>query len=58
MSLASHLAGLQRKHGDNEKEIDEVLARPAYDDLEVSRLKRRKLALKDQIEKLSLPTRH
>jgi hypothetical protein len=59
MSLASHLAELQRRHGDLEKEIDQAMLHPSVDDLEVSRLKRRKLALKDQIERLKgSPTRH
>jgi hypothetical protein len=59
MSLASHLEELQRKHGDIDREIDEALAHPSTDDLEIARLKRRKLALKDQIERLKTqPTTH
>lgn len=58
MSLASHLAELQRKHGDIEREIDEAMAHPSTDDLEIVTLKRRKLAIKDEIEKLRVPTRH
>jgi hypothetical protein len=58
MSLASHLAELERKHGDLEKELDEAMNQPSFDDLEITRLKRRKLALKDEITKLSGPTRH
>lgn len=58
MSLASHLAELERKHGDLEREIDEAMAHPSYDDLEIARLKRRKLAIKDEIEKLKVPTQH
>lgn len=58
MSLASHLAELERKHGDLERKIDEALSRPSYDDLEVARLKRRKLAIKDEMEKLKTPTHH
>ncbi|MGN6471725.1 MAG: YdcH family protein [Rhizobiaceae bacterium] len=58
MALASHLEELQRKHGDIEREIDEALTHPSTDDLEISALKRRKLALKDQIEKLKSQTRH
>jgi hypothetical protein len=58
MSLASHLAELERKHGDIEREIDEALTHPSIDDLEIATLKRRKLAIKDEIEKLSVPTRH
>ena len=58
MSLASHLAELERKHGDLERELDEALSSPSYDDLEIVRLKRRKLAIKDEMEKLKVPTRH
>ncbi|MVA96391.1 DUF465 domain-containing protein [Nitratireductor sp. CAU 1489] len=59
MSLASHLEELRRKHGELERAIDEALAHPSVDDLEINRLKRRKLALKDEIEKMeSPPTRH
>ncbi|WP_157020348.1 YdcH family protein [Mesorhizobium xinjiangense] len=52
MSLSSHLEELQRKHGEIERKIDEALAHPSSDDLEISSLKRRKLALKDEIERL------
>ncbi|MCO6389182.1 YdcH family protein [Aliihoeflea sp. 40Bstr573] len=59
MSLASHLQELQRKHGDIERRIDEVMLHPSADPLEIATLKRRKLALKDEMEKLrSQPTRH
>ena len=52
MSLANHLEELQRKHGDIERELDEAMLHPSVDDLEIVTLKRRKLALKDEIEKL------
>ncbi len=58
MSLASHLAELERKHGDLEREIDAAIAQPSFDDLEIVKLKRRKLAIKDEIEKLRAPTHH
>ena len=58
MSLAHHLDELQRKHGDIERQIDEAMAHPSVDDLEIVNLKRRKLALKDEMEKLRLPTTH
>ncbi|MEX0954247.1 MAG: DUF465 domain-containing protein [Rhizobiaceae bacterium] len=59
MSLESHLAELQRKHGEIEQEIDEAMAHPSVTDLEIVELKRRKLAIKDQIHKVRvLPTRH
>jgi hypothetical protein len=59
MSLASHLAELQRRHGEIERQLDEAMTHPSVDDLQIVTLKRRKLALKDQIEKLRIePTRH
>jgi hypothetical protein len=59
MSLANHLEELQRKHGDIAREIDQAMTHPSVDDLEIVTLKRRKLALKDEIEKLRAnPTKH
>ena len=59
MALANHLEELQRKHGDIERELDEAMLHPSVDDLEIVTLKRRKLALKDEIEKLrAQPTQH
>ncbi|WP_269931358.1 YdcH family protein [Aminobacter sp. HY435] len=59
MSLASHLEELQRKHGDVERQLDEAMNHPSMDDLQIVALKRRKLALKDEIEKLRTgPTQH
>jgi hypothetical protein len=60
MSLANHLEELQRKHGDIDRELDLALNHPSVDDLEIASLKRRKLAIKDEIEKLkaSVNTTH
>ncbi len=59
MSLESHLAELQRKHGDLQREIDDAMMHPSVDELEISQLKRRKLAIKDEMEKLKdRRTRH
>lgn len=59
MSLASHLEELQRKHHEIEEQLDEALMHPSVDDLEIGVLKRRKLALKDEIERLKQrPTQH
>ena len=52
MSLESHLAELKRKHGDLEREIDEAQLHPSVDTLEIASLKRRKLAIKDEMEKI------
>ena len=58
MSLANHLEELQRKHSDIEREIDEAMTHPSVDDLDIVTLKRRKLALKDEIAKLQGHTTH
>lgn len=52
MSLQSHLAELEKKHQALEDQIHDCQAHPAVDDLEVVELKRRKLLVKDQIERL------
>ena len=52
MSMQSHLAEPEKKHQALESEINECLAHPAVDDLKVVELKRRKLLLKDEIERL------
>ncbi|WP_309082628.1 DUF465 domain-containing protein [Chelativorans sp.] len=59
MSLETHLAELQRKHGELEREISNALTHPSIDALEIAQLKRRKLALKDEMERLrEQQTRH
>jgi hypothetical protein len=59
MSLESHLAELQRKHGEIEREIDEAMTHPSISDGEIAELKRRKLAIKDAIYRMrKIPTRH
>jgi hypothetical protein len=52
MSLQSHLAELEKKHQALEEQINECLVHPATDDLKVVELKRRKLHVKDEIERL------
>lgn len=58
MSLATHIAELSEKHRNLERRIEEALARPGSDDLEIVKLKREKLKLKETIEKLRVETRH
>lgn len=52
MSMQSHLAELEKRHQALESEITDCLAHPAVDDLRIVELKRRKLQLKDEIERL------
>jgi len=55
MSLESHLAELQKRHSDLEQKLDEAMASPSVEDGEIAALKRRKLALKDEIFRLQSP---
>ena len=52
MTSKSHLAELERQHHALEKELDQALAHNSTDDLKLSELKRQKLRLKDEIERL------
>lgn len=52
MSIAGHLDSLKRKHSVLEEKIADVSARPMPDQSQVTMLKREKLRLKEQIEKI------
>lgn len=52
MSLQGHLAELERRHQAIEKQIETESIHPSADDLRILQLKRKKLHLKDEIEKL------
>ena len=52
MSLQGHFAELTRRHQNLEKQIDVERARPSRDSLRLVELKRKKLQLKDEIERL------
>jgi hypothetical protein len=52
MSLATHLAELERKHRTLDTEIEREQQHAHADDGRVAQLKRRKLLLKDEIMRL------
>ena len=52
MAIQAHLVELERKHKLLESELHEALLHLSTDDLEIAELKRRKLMVKDQIERL------
>ncbi len=52
MTIASHLVELQRRHAALDGEIRRAIAQPATDSLKVAELKRKKLVLKDEINRL------
>ncbi len=58
MSIESHLDSLKRKHVALEEEIANMSARPLPDQSKLTILKREKLRLKEQIEEISVQTKH
>ena len=52
MAIQAHLVELERKHKLLESELHDALLHLSTDDLEIVELKRRKLMVKDQIERL------
>lgn len=58
MAMSAHLAELAEKHRALEERIDQAVASPGSDDVEIRRLKQEKLRLKDEMERLRRETRH
>jgi hypothetical protein len=56
MAIQAHLVELERKHKSLESELHEALIHVSTDDLQIAELKRRKLMVKDQIERLKHAT--
>jgi hypothetical protein len=53
MSIADRIEGLKAKHKALETAIEEEHNRPKPDDIEINRLKKQKLVIKDEIEQLA-----
>jgi hypothetical protein len=59
MTVESHLEQLVKKHGALEHEIAEAMAHPSTDDIVLTDLKRKKLYVKEEIERIRTSrTRH
>ena len=56
MTIQAHLAELERRHRALEEEIAEAMTHPSTAGLKIAELKRRKLQLKDEIERLRVGT--
>jgi len=54
MALDSHLTELSEKHKKLERDIADALRHPSVDDAVIVALKRQKLRLKEEIERLRL----
>lgn len=52
MSLSSHLQELRKKHQSLSERVERVQRSPGSDDLTIAELKKQKLLIKDQIERL------
>ncbi len=52
MSVSSHLEELKRKHESLDLRVEELQRSPGVDDLEIAALKKQKLKIKEEIERL------
>ena len=52
MSLSSHVQELRKKHHSLEMQVEEAQKSPAVDDLTLTSLKKQKLKIKEEIERL------
>ncbi|PUB15590.1 DUF465 domain-containing protein [Yoonia sediminilitoris] len=53
MSLSSHLQELKKKHQNLSESVEVLQRSPATDDLEIAKLKKKKLQIKEEITRLS-----
>jgi hypothetical protein len=53
MSLTSHLNELKKKHQHLSDAVEQAQRSPATDDLEIARMKKQKLHIKEEITRLS-----
>ena len=52
MSLEAHIRELEAKRQKLKEQIAELMAHPSVDDIEIAKLKREKLHIKDEIARL------
>ena len=53
MTTEGHIAALERRHRELERQIEDEMAHLSHDDMIVAALKRKKLEIKDELKKLS-----
>ncbi|EEW24814.1 YdcH family protein [Rhodobacter ferrooxidans] len=53
MTVAAHLAELRRKHEALSEQVEKIQRSPGSDDLEIAELKKQKLKIKEEIERLA-----
>ncbi|WP_418068012.1 YdcH family protein [Roseibium salinum] len=50
--MQSHLEELERRHAEMERRIEDAQLHPSTDSLELANMKRQKLKIKDEIERI------
>lgn len=58
MTIKAHIETLEKKHGALKEELHSAMLHPSTGDDEIAELKRQKLRVKDQIERLRNQTTH
>lgn len=58
MTIEAHIETLEKKHGALEQQLHSAMLHPSTGDAEIAELKRQKLKVKDQIERLRGQTKH
>jgi hypothetical protein len=58
MTIEAHIETLEKKHGALEAELHTAMLHPSTGDTTIADLKRQKLKIKDEIERLRINTRH
>ena len=52
MTTEGHIAALERRHRELERQIEDEMTHLAHDDMMIAALKRKKLEIKDELKKL------
>jgi hypothetical protein len=52
MTTEGHIAALERRHRELERQIDDETTHISHDDMMIAALKRKKLEIKDELKKL------
>ena len=52
MTTEGHIAALERRHRELERQIDDEMTHLSHDDMMIAALKRRKLEIKDELQRL------
>jgi hypothetical protein len=52
MTTEGHIAALERRHRELERQIDDEMTHITHDDMMIAALKRKKLEIKDELKRL------